>query len=47
MKKTDGKNATATFFSTNTHDLPEQIINWFVLRWKIEVTFEEVRAHLA
>jgi hypothetical protein len=23
-----------------------QIVNWFVLRWQIEVTFEEVRAHL-
>lgn len=23
-----------------------QIINWFILRWNIEVTFEEVRAHL-
>lgn len=26
--------------------LPEQIINYFVLRWNIEVTFEETRAHL-
>ncbi len=25
---------------------PAQIVNWFVLRWQIEVTFEEVRAHL-
>ena len=24
----------------------QQIIEWFVLRWNIEVTFEEVRAHL-
>jgi hypothetical protein len=25
---------------------PQQIVEWFVLRWNIEVTFEEVRAHL-
>ena len=25
---------------------PAQILSWFVLRWQIEVTFEEVRAHL-
>ncbi len=25
---------------------PIQIIEWFVLRWQLEVTFEEVRAHL-
>jgi len=25
---------------------PTQIIEWFVLRWRIEVTFHEVRAHL-
>lgn len=25
---------------------PAQIIQWFVLRWQVEVTFQEVRAHL-
>jgi hypothetical protein len=25
---------------------PEQIIGWFVLRWQLEVTYHEVRAHL-
>ena len=25
---------------------PVQMIEWFVLRWQLEVTFEEVRAHL-
>lgn len=46
VKTPGGKNVAETFFSTNTNDLPEQIINWFVLRWNIEVTFEESRAHL-
>ena len=25
---------------------PLQIVKWFVLRWRVEVTFQEVRAHL-
>lgn len=25
---------------------PKQIVEWFVLRWQLEVTFHEVRAHL-
>ena len=37
------------FFCSDTTDLTlpvEQILNWYVGRWNIEVTFEEVRAHL-
>lgn len=34
------------FFSTDVNLTPKQIIENFVLRWAIEVTFEEVRAHL-
>ena len=25
---------------------PTQILEWFVLRWQLEVTFQEVRTHL-
>ena len=25
---------------------PVQIVEWFVLRWQMEVTYQEVRAHL-
>lgn len=46
VKTPNGKNVAETFFSTNVKNSPLQIINWFVLRWNIEVTFEEVRAHL-
>jgi hypothetical protein len=46
VKTPDGKNVAETFFSTDAGNSPEQIINWFVLRWNIEVTFEETRAHL-
>jgi hypothetical protein len=31
---------------TDLDAAPEQIIAWFVLRWQLEVTFHEVRAHL-
>jgi len=34
------------FFSTDLDMLPVKIIENFVLRWNIEVTFEEVRAHM-
>ena len=32
--------------STDPALAPVQIVEWFVLRWRLEVTFEEVRAHL-
>jgi len=34
------------FFSTDLTLKPEQILEWFVLRWNVEVTFEESRRHL-
>jgi hypothetical protein len=46
VKTPRGKNEAETFFSTNTALTPTQIIRYFVLRWNIEVTFEETRAHL-
>lgn len=35
-----------TLLSTDPTALPAQIVEWFVLRWHLEVTFQEVRAHL-
>jgi len=32
--------------STNLTLTPTQILTWFVQRWQLEVTFEEVRTHL-
>lgn len=46
VKTPDGKNPAETFFSTDINLEPAQLINYFVLRWNIEVTFEETRAHL-
>lgn len=37
---------TEAFFSTDLEASAEQILTWFILRWNIEVTFEELRAHL-
>jgi hypothetical protein len=31
---------------TDPHVAPVQVIQWFVLRWQLEVTFQEVRTHL-
>lgn len=39
-------NTAEAFFSTDTDVSAVQIVNWFVLRWNIEVTFFETRAHL-
>ena len=46
VKTPNGKNIAEAFFSTDITNEPTQIINRFILRWNIEVTFEETRAHL-
>jgi hypothetical protein len=37
---------TEAFFCTNLEATDVQILQWFILRWNEEVTFEELRAHL-
>ncbi|MEA3386026.1 MAG: hypothetical protein U9Q89_06200, partial [Thermodesulfobacteriota bacterium] len=39
-----GKLRTEAFFCTNLEAAEMQILRWFILRWNIEVTFEELRA---
>jgi len=39
-------NRTEAFFSTDINLSPETIVEYFVLRWNLEATFAEVRAHL-
>jgi hypothetical protein len=46
VKTPGGKNEAEAFFSTNTNHSALEIISWFILRWNIEVTFFETRAHL-
>jgi hypothetical protein len=41
-----GKFPPAAFFATDQNARPLQILAWVIQRWGIEVTFEEVRAHL-
>ena len=38
--------ATQALLCTDPAADPTQILEWFVLRWQLEVTFHEVRTHL-
>jgi DDE superfamily endonuclease len=42
----DGTLRPEAFFSTDVALAPAKIVEWFVLRWNVEVTFEEGRRHL-
>ena len=46
VKTPGGKNEAEVFFSTDLALEPVKIINYFILRWNLEVTFAETRAHL-
>jgi hypothetical protein len=41
-----GKFESQALLSTNQEYKPKQILEWFVRRWQMEVTFQEVRKHL-
>src|SRR5450631_655878 len=41
-----GKFETRAILCTDLHQTPRQIVEWFLLRWQVEVTFQQVRAHL-
>src|SRR4029434_3401425 len=42
----EGKLRMAAFFCTDLEATPAQILPWVVMRWSVEVTFEEGRAQL-
>jgi hypothetical protein len=42
----EGKLRMEAFFCTDLQATPVQILEWVVMRWSVEVTFEESRAHL-
>jgi hypothetical protein len=46
VRDPDGKLEDSAYFSTDINLTPIQIIEYFVLRWNLEVTFEESREHL-
>jgi hypothetical protein len=41
-----GELEAQAFLSTNIDADPADILQWFVARWQVEVTFQETRAHL-
>ncbi len=41
-----GKLEDAAFLCTDLDVSSEQILHWYVMRWNVEVTFEDARAHL-
>jgi hypothetical protein len=43
----EGKFEDQALLSTNLEVTATQIVEWFVQRWQLEVTFEEARAHWA
>jgi DDE superfamily endonuclease len=46
VRDPQAKFETQALLSTKQDAEPVQVLEWFVLRWTVEVTFEEVRAHL-
>jgi len=46
VRDPEGKLADAAFLCTDLHASPTQILAWVVMRWSVEVTFAEARAHL-
>jgi hypothetical protein len=46
VRDPQGEFEPQAFVSSQPEHTPQQILNWFVRRWRMEVTFEEVRAHL-
>jgi hypothetical protein len=41
-----GEFRSQALLCTDSHVDAVQIVKWFVMRWQLEVTFQEVRAHL-
>ena len=41
-----GEHEPAAFLSTDLKATPAMILGWFVSRWRVETTFQEVRTHL-
>jgi len=46
IRDPNGKFETKALLCTDQSADPTQILEWFVRRWRVEVTFQEVRAHL-
>ncbi len=46
VRDPQGKFETRALLCTQLHQSPCQILQWFLWRWQVEVTFQEVRTHL-
>ena len=46
VRDPQGEFDTQALLCTNPEVAPVQILEWFALRWQLEVTFQEARAHL-
>lgn len=46
IRNPDGERDTQALLCTDLTAEPLQVTEWFVLRWRLEVTFQEVRLHL-
>ena len=46
VRDPQGEYETIALLSTNPDLSAVRIVNWFVQRWRLEVTFEEVRTNL-
>jgi len=46
IRDPQGEYETVCLLCTDPTVAPQQIVEWFVLRWQVEVTFEEARRHL-
>ena len=46
IRDPEGSFEPQALLCTDPQAEPQQIVEWFVLRWRLEVTFQEARAHL-
>ena len=46
IRDPSGKFETQALLCTQREAAPRRIVEWFVKRWQVEVTFEETRRHL-
>jgi hypothetical protein len=46
VRDPSGEHEPAAFLSTDRDAQPATVLGWFVSRWRVEITFREVRAHL-
>ena len=46
VRDPEGKFKTQALLCTDLRADPKKILSWFVMRWQLEVTFQEMRRHL-